>query len=65
MAPPTLSPHISTPHASPRSDPFRSQRLIYRAIDTEKDVDFYYQMGLDAVAQMQLYNGLPKVCTLL
>jgi len=35
--------------------------LIYRAIDTEKDVDFYYQMGLDAVAQMQLYNGLPKV----
>jgi len=46
------------------SDPFHSNRLIYRAIDTEKDVDFYYQMGLDAVAQMQLYNGLPKVCAL-
>jgi len=50
--------------ASVHSDPFRSERLIYRAIDTEKDVDFYYQMGLDAVAQMQLYNGLPKVCAL-
>jgi hypothetical protein len=52
-------------HPPPRiSDPFRSARLVYRAIDMEKDVEFYYQMGLDSVAQMQWYNGLPKVCAL-
>jgi hypothetical protein len=43
------------------TDPFRSKRLQFTAIDPERDVDVYYDMTQDSNAQMQLTFEVPRV----
>jgi hypothetical protein len=41
-------------------NPFRSQRLVYRAYDSPKDDDFFYSMHSDPNVFLNGWKGLPQ-----
>jgi len=43
------------------SDPFRSVRLIYRAINLKEDVPFFVALSADPEAEMATNPNVPKV----
>jgi len=47
---------------SSSSDPFRSSRLIYRAINLKEDVPLFVAMSADPDAEMAVNPNVPKVC---